>query len=185
MRNSNNEGSCCAVEGNTTITDAFSHTVSKVSGHCKVGEDWSKAAINSRLIPVLSCEGPCAKGEIARRAAMLIPKIDERFERACHGEAFYVPHSTMAKWVKSADQVVMIDGCFLNCHGRVLENIIAKDQIVHINAHSIHKAFGDRFSCDDISEEEFSKLANQVAEKTIAMTLKGTINQHADSAACC
>jgi hypothetical protein len=36
------------------------------------------------------------------------------------GEAyakFFAPHSAMARWVKTAEQTVMIDGCFLKCHG--------------------------------------------------------------------
>lgn len=162
---------CCETHAEGASTGDFNRAVSKISGNCKVGEEWSTSASNSGKIPVLSCEGPCAKGEIARRAAMLIPKLDGRFERACHGESFYVPHSTMAKWVTNADKVVMIDGCFLNCHGRVLENIVPMERIVHINAHAIHKEYGDTFSCDDVPEEEFNSLAALVAEETIASAL--------------
>ncbi len=165
------ENSCCVGPGDSVTTDDFNRAVSKVKGNCKIGEEWSIAASHNGKIPVLSCEGPCAKGEIARRTATLIPKLDDRFERACHGEAFYVPHSTMAKWVADARQVVMVDGCFLNCHGRVLENIIPGERITQINAHAIHKKYGDTFSCDGIRKEEFAALATMVAEETIAVTL--------------
>jgi uncharacterized metal-binding protein len=138
-------------------------------GHCKAGEDWSSAAIENQQIPVLSCEGPCVKGEIARRTAGLLPDIDSRFKRACHGESFYVPHSAMAKWVKESPAIVMIDGCFLACHGRILENIVDPQKIVHINAHGIHRKYGDDFSMDNIPEYEFTKLTSQVAKTILTM----------------
>ncbi len=165
----NDTSICSETQDDGAKTGDFSLDVSKVAGNCKVGEEWAKTASREGKIPVLSCEGPCAKGEIARRAATLIPKLDGRFERACHGEAFYVPHSSMAKWVTGADRVVMIDGCFLNCHGRVLENLVGDDRIVHINAHVVHKKYGDTFSRDDAPDEELSDLAKQVADETIAV----------------
>lgn len=149
------------------ITEEFSVAVAKVVGNCKIGEEWASGAQGEDKIPVLSCEGPCAKGEIARRAATRVPRLDPRFQRACHGEAFFVPHSAMAKWVARADTVVMIDGCFLNCHGRVLEKLVDPKKIVHINAHSVHKEYGDTFTYDDIPDTEISDLAEQVAERTI------------------
>ncbi len=30
----------------------------------------------------------------------------------------------MDKWVKKADKVVLIDGCFLRCHGRIIEVLL-------------------------------------------------------------
>jgi len=37
----------------------------------------------------------------------------EPFRRGCHGELFTVPDSAIAQWVKNAEKVVLIDGCFL------------------------------------------------------------------------
>jgi hypothetical protein len=49
---------------------------------------------------------------------------EEPFARACYAEIFLVPHSSMARWVKEADKVVMVDGCFLQCIGRLLNNLV-------------------------------------------------------------
>jgi len=90
-------------------------------------------------IPVLSCEGACIRGEIARLAANMVAK-EEPFARACHGELLSVPDSAMAQWVKKADKVVvLIDGCFLRCHGRILEGLLRKENIVQFDALSVYK----------------------------------------------
>lgn len=158
--------------GASSISD-FVRTIGKISRTSEVNEDHSTAALRDRKIPVLSCDGPCIKGEIARRAATLMPQLDSRFQRASHGETFYVPYSTMAKWVANADSVAMIDGCFLNCHGRVLANLVDQKKIVHINAHSIHKEFGDTFSFDDVPDSEIAELAEQVAREALEIASAG------------
>ena len=104
-------------------TPHFSVAVQEVKGLCPAGEAYAKRKIAEGKIPVLSCEGPCIRGEIARLAANLVAN-EVSFARACHAETFFVPHSAMARWVKNAEQTVMIDGCFLKCHGRVLKTLI-------------------------------------------------------------
>src|SRR6266536_1790569 len=106
------------------------------------------------------------------------------FARACHAETFLVPHSSMARWVKGAEMTVMIDGCFLKCHGRVLKKLIGEDKVVHIDALPLHKKYTDIFSMDDVSEEERKVVARQVADKITAILkeekrLEGTV--HASS----
>ena len=79
---------------------------------------------------------------------------------------------------------VMIDGCFLKCHGRVLKKLIGEDKVVHIDALPLHKKYTDIFSMDDVSEEERKVVARQVADKITAILkeekrLEGTV--HASS----
>jgi len=78
-----------------------------------------------------------------------------------------VPHSTMTAWVKGAKKVVVIDGCFLKCLGRVLENVIDKEKIIHIDAHSLYKEYSDVFLYTDIPEETRNELARKVADKIL------------------
>ena len=113
-------------------TADFSLAVQGVRGFCPAGERYAKEQIAT--IPVLSCEGPCIRGEIARLVANLIAQDHPRLARACHAETFFVPHSAMAAWVRGADKSVMIDGCFLKCHGRVLNNLVGVENVLHIDA---------------------------------------------------
>ena len=87
----------------------------------------AKQQIEKHTIPVLSCEGPCIRGDIARLAANYLAHDMPSFARACHAETFFVPHSSMARWVKQAPKSAWIDGCFLKCHGRALKGLIGAE----------------------------------------------------------
>jgi uncharacterized metal-binding protein len=150
-------------------TAEFSLVVDGVKGFCPPGEAWAKQNISQKKIPVLSCEGPCVRGDIARLAANMVAE-EEPYARCCYQEAFNVPYSSMAHWVKdTADKVVMIDGCFLTCVGRVLNNLIEEQKIIHIDALSLYKKYNEIFAMDDVPLEERRAVARQVADKILAM----------------
>ena len=149
-----------------TKTEDFAVQVDGVKGVCPAGEAWAEQMILQKKIPVLSCEGPCVRGDIARRAANLVAE-EEPFARACFPETFFVPHSSMARWVKEADQVVMIDGCFLKCIGRILNNQVDQEKIIHIDALSLYKKYTDLFDMDDVPEAERIDTARDVADQIL------------------
>jgi len=153
----------------TDHTADFQVTVEGVRGHCPVGEAWAQQNIADGKVPVLSCEGPCIRGEIARLAANLVAQEMPSHARACHAETFYVPHSAMARWVKEADKSVMVDGCFLKCHGRVLKGLVGEERMIHIDALLLHRKYSDIFLMDDVPEAERKDVARQVADKIIGM----------------
>lgn len=147
-------------------TPDFSVKVDGVKGLCPAGEKWATDKIADKRIPVLACEGPCIRGEIARLAANQIAR-EAPFARACYAETALVPHSGMARWVKEADRVVMIDGCFLKCFGRVLNNIVDETKITHIDALPLYNRYSDLFDMDDVPEAEREATAWEVADKII------------------
>lgn len=148
------------------VTPNFTVQVDGVKGVCPAGEAWAEEKIRQKKIPVLSCEGPCVRGDIARRAANIIGK-QESFGRACFPEAFFVPHSSMARWVKEADQVVMIDGCFLKCIGRILNNQVDQEKIIQIDALSLYHKYTDIFDMEAVPEAERIETARQVADQIL------------------
>ena len=164
-----------------TTTEDFSIQVDGVKGVCPAGEKWAEQNIVNKKIPVLSCEGPCVRGDIARLAANIVSK-EEPFARACYAETALVPHSTMARWVKDADKVVMIDGCFLKCIGRILKNLIDEEKIVHIDALSLYKKYTDVFYMEDVPEAERKDTASHVADKILS-TLRDTVTLDANDIA--
>jgi len=150
-------------------TPDFSLEVDGVKGMCPAGEVYAKEKIAEKKIPVFSCEGPCIRGEIARQAANLVAKEMSSLARACHAETFFVPHSSMKRWIAEADKTVVIDGCFLKCHGRVLKNLIGDEKVVHIDALPLYRKYTDVFLADDVPEDERKQVARQVADKVIAV----------------
>ena len=148
-------------------TPDFSLQVQGVKGFCPAGEVYARQQIEMKTIPVLSCEGPCIRGEIARLAANFVAQDVPSFARACHAETFFVPHSSMTRWIKQAQRSIMIDGCFLKCHGRVLEGLVGADKMIQIDALPFYKKYMDIFLMDDVPEEERKAVARQVADKII------------------
>jgi uncharacterized metal-binding protein len=147
----------------------FSLKVDGVKGLCPPGEAWAKQHMKAGKIPVISCEGPCVRGDIARRAANLIAE-EEPYARSCYQEAFNVPHSAMAKWIQEeADKIVMIDGCFLTCVGRILNNLVEQDKIIHFDILPMYDKYKDLFAMDDVPVEERQAVARKVADELLVM----------------
>ena len=146
----------CSIEPKNTVL------VTPTTGNCPIGEITGKKYINQTKIPVLSCEGACIRGEIARLAANIVAK-GESYGRGCHGELIAVPESAIARWIKTAEKVVVIDGCFLKCHARIIENIIDDQQLIQFDALSHHRKYNDIFDYDDVPEDERKEVAQSVA----------------------
>jgi uncharacterized metal-binding protein len=150
-------------------TPDFTLEVEGIKGVCPAGEVYAKQTMAEKKIPIFSCEGPCIRGDIARLAANMVAHDFPSFARACHAETFFVPHSSMTRWVKGAERAVMIDGCFLMCHGRLLRKLIGEDKVIQIDALPFYKKYTDIFSMDDVPEEERKAVAREVADKIIGM----------------
>jgi len=154
--------------------DSFAIEVKKTDGHCPIGETVGKRNIEEERIPVLSCEGGCIRGEIARLAANMVSK-EAGFARGCHGELVTVPDSAIAQWIRGAEKVILIDGCFLSCHGRILENLLGKDQLVQFDALKVYRKYTDVFDIDEVPEAERKEAARQVANVVLAELVKGGV----------
>lgn len=157
-------------------------TISKTNGKCKIGEKVGQECIENNKIPVISCEGACIRGEIARLAANYVSK-EENYSRGCHGELFTVPDSKIAQWIESAQKVVCIDGCFLRCHSRILENMIEPSKLLVFDALSHYKRYNDIFDIDGIPEEERKEVGMSVAEWVLKSIKENNIPKSSNT--CC
>jgi len=151
----------------------FSVEITGTDKHCPAGEKAGDLYIKEGKIPVLSCEGACIRGEIARLAAHMVAK-EEPFRRGCHGELLTVPGSALAKWMMTAEKIVLIDGCFLHCHGRVLENLIGKERLAQFDALSYYRKYNENFDIDEVPEAERKAAARLVADAVLAELRKRT-----------
>ena len=68
---------------------------------------------------------------------------------------------------RSPDRVVLIDGCFLSCHARMLRDIVGADRLVEFDALSFYKKYTDVFGIDDVPEEERKAAARLVADAVL------------------
>ena len=151
----------------TNSSSGYSLKVDGVKGFCPAGEVYAEQNITDKKTPVLACEGPCIRGEIARLAANIVAEEGEQYARCCYAETFLVPHSAMTTWLKGAEEVVVIDGCFLRCIGRITENVIDKEKMINIDTNPMHKKFADVFLYTDVPEETRKEVAREVADKIL------------------
>ena len=75
-----------------------------------------------------------------------------------------VPDSAIARWIKTAEKVVLIDGCFLRCHGRIIENLIDEEKLVQFDALSHYNRYTDIFDYEDVPDKERKEVAQSVAD---------------------
>jgi uncharacterized metal-binding protein len=150
-----------------SVQNGFSIEIIGTDKHCPAGEQAGSRYIKEGNIPVLSCEGACIRGEIARLAAHMVAK-KEPYRRGCHGELLTVPGSALANWMTTAEKVVLIDGCFLHCHGRVLENLIGKDRLAQFDALSYYRKYTENFDIDEVPEADRKAAARLVADAVLA-----------------
>jgi uncharacterized metal-binding protein len=147
----------------------FSIKVKGMKTVCPLGEVVGQEMISTGKIPVISCEGGCFRGEIAREAAHMVA-TKEPYSRGCHGEMFTAPSSAMAEWAKKAGKVVVIDGCFMHCHGRIMQNIVGKENMIQFDALPIYNKdneYTDTMLVSDVPEDERRALARLVADKVL------------------
>jgi uncharacterized metal-binding protein len=149
---------------------SFSIEIEGTDALCPAGEVAGKKMMAEGKIPVISCEGGCIRGEIARLAANMVGK-EEPYRRGCHGEMFTAPHSAMTRWAKKADKVVVIDGCFLHCHGRIMKNLIDDENLIQFDALSLYKKYANLIEIEDVPEAERKEVARQVADKILSVLL--------------
>ena len=151
------------------LNQNFSIEVKSMKAVCPLGEVVGKEMIETGKIPVISCEGGCFRGEIAREAAHMVA-TEEPYSRGCHGEMFTAPSSAMTEWAKKAEKVVVIDGCFMHCHGRIMQNIVGKENMIQFDALPIYNKdnkYTDTMLVSDVPEKERKDLARQVADKVL------------------
>ena len=153
----------------------FAVEVEYTKAVCPLGEVVGKKMITEERIPVISCEGGCFRGEIARVASHMVAK-EEPYSRGCHGEMFTAPRSAMAEWARKANKVVVIDGCFMHCHGRIMKNVVGNQNMIQFDALRIYNKdnrYSDTMLVDEIPETEREGLARKVADKILTSLMNG------------
>ncbi len=161
----------------------FTVTIDATKGRCPSGERHGDECLSRRAVPVLSCEGACVRGEIARTAANILSK-KEGYARGCHGELLTVPDSAIANWIRNSETVVVIDGCFLKCHERIFRNILDETKIRSFDALSYYRKYTEFFHVDDVPEAERNAIAADIAEKIHSGLRSGNKKEDTACTAC-
>ena len=158
----------------------FTIDVESMKAVCPLGEVVGKKMIAEEKIPVISCEGGCFRGEIARVASHIVAR-EEPYSRGCHGEMFTAPHTAMAEWARKANKIIVIDGCFMHCHGRIMKNVVGPSNMIQFDALRLYNKdnkYSETMLVEEVPEAERENLARQVADKILVSLREGA---HYDS----
>ena len=141
--------------------------IEKVDGYCDLCEDYAKKhSATPTKVAIMSCEGACARGEVSRRAANLIAhKIStENTVRICLGGAF-TKEGGQRNLVRT-HKAIAIEGCFISCASRMMKGVIPGLEALVLDASEI---YGENlpFGIDEVSDDEFNRLAKVVAEEIV------------------
>ncbi len=154
---------------------------------CELGDAYARKHLTTPpKVAVLSCEGMCLRGEVARRAANLIAHelAPERTVRVCHG-GLLETSGGMRELVERAEQILMLDGCALACGTRLLKGAFPESKPVVMFTDQLFELDRPAFSVDEITEVEIKTHARTVAEKVVAEKLDGrTIKPAVVSTSC-
>ena len=154
---------------------------------CELGDGYARRHWTTPpKIAVLSCEGMCLRGEVARRAANLIAHelAPDRTVRVCHG-GLLETSGGMRELVERADQILLLDGCSLACGTRLLKGAFPKSKPNVAFTDQLFELDRPAFSVDEVTEAEIKAYARTVAERVIAEKLNGASAQPAAASTPC
>lgn len=148
--------------------DCETIAIRKVTGKCPACENYAdRNSTTPPKIAVMACEGACARGEVARRAANMVAHRLAREEtvRICLGGAF-TKDTGQRNLVRRAGKVIAIEGCFINCSSRMMAGVIPELRPEIVRADLIYN-LDLPFGIDEVPDEMFTVYAYQVAEQVV------------------
>lgn len=134
---------------------------------CPHGEAYGRKHLTAPpKIAVLSCEGACLRGEVARRAAGLLAReVDPgRFVRICHG-GLLETGGGMRELLGHADRVLVLDGCGIGCGDRLLRAAMPEANGTQIVTDRLFDFDRKLFAQEEMSEAEIAEHARSVASQ--------------------
>ncbi len=147
--------------------------VKLTSQRCELGDAYAQKHMTTPpKTAVLSCEGMCLRGEVARRAANLLAHelAPDKAVRVCHG-GLLEESGGMRDLVQRADQVLVLDGCGLACGTRLLKAALPDLQPTVVLTDQLFDFDRQLFGVDEMPEAEIRDHARTVAEQIQATKL--------------
>lgn len=144
--------------------------IEKTKVNCRLCEDYAERQ-KSKPVAVMSCEGACLRGEVARRAANILchSLAPEKTARICLGSAFTKDTGQRAL-VRNAPRVIALEGCAIHCSSRMMAGTIDGFSPEVIVADRFYDFDRRLFGIEELPSGQIDAHAHTVA-RTIAGTL--------------
>ncbi len=145
------------------MTEYETVAIEKAKKSCSLCEDYAARQADKAVV-VMSCEGACLRGEIARQAANILcfELAPQKTARLCLGGAF-TKDAGQRGLARNAPSVVAVEGCLLECATRMMKGVVPQLTPTVIVADR-HYEFDRRlFGIDDMPPDEIRRHARDVA----------------------
>jgi uncharacterized metal-binding protein len=132
---------------------------------CPMCEDYERYQA-SKPVVVMSCEGACLRGEIARQGANILcfRLAPEKTARLCLGGAFTKDTGQRSLAQKGA-RVIAVEGCFLECSSRMMKGVIPGLTPEVIIADTHYEFDRSLFGINEMSEGDIKSHGEEVSAK--------------------
>lgn len=161
----------CGTTGKAEAKDGHEVVrIEKTRNGCRLCEDYAERH-KSKPVAVITCEGACLRGEVARQAANILchSLAPEKTVRVCLGGAFTKDTGQRAL-VRNAPRVIALEGCFINCSSRMMNGAIDGLDPEVIVADRLYEFDRKMFGIEEMPPDEIRAHAQAVAQR-IAGTL--------------
>jgi uncharacterized metal-binding protein len=162
---------CCGSAPETGRNNGYEVVrIEKAKNNCPLCDDYAERQ-KAKPVAVMCCEGACLRGEVARQAANILchSLAPEKTVRICLGGAF-TKDTGQRNLVRTAERVIALEGCFVNCSSRMMNGVIEGLAPEVIIADRLYDFDRKLFGVEEMSPEEIRAHALTVAQK-IAVTL--------------
>jgi len=149
--------------------------VKLTDARCELGDSYAQKHMTTPpKVAVLSCEGMCLRGEVARQAANLITfeLAPDRAVRVCHG-GLLETGGGMRDLVARADAILMLDGCGMACGTRLLRGAFSDRRPTVVFTDGLFNFDTTLFGVNEMAEAEIRRHAGTVATRVVAEQLDG------------
>lgn len=139
--------------------------IKKTKAVCGTCEDYAKAQ-SSKPVAVLSCEGACLRGEVARQAAneLCYTLRPAQTVRICLGSAF-TKDTGQRNLVRQGERVIALEGCFIKCASRMMQGVLPELKAEVILVDRLYEMDSSLFGINELPEIEVRALAKAAAAK--------------------
>src|SRR6266581_8135114 len=139
--------------------------IQRTDRSCSLCEDYA-AQQASKPVVVMSCEGGCLRGEVARQAANILcfELEPEKTARLCLGGAFTKDTGQRAL-VRNTTKLVAIEGCSIECATRMMKGVVPDIAPQVAIADKLCEFDTRLFGINEMPEEQIRQHAREVATK--------------------
>ncbi len=162
---------CCGTKVEAAAEKGYEVArIEKTTFSCSLCEEYAERQ-KSKPVVVMSCEGACLRGEVARQAANVLCHsiAPEKTVRICLGGAF-TKDTGQRNLVRNGKRLIAIEGCPVNCSSRMMAGALEGLKPEVVIADRLYEFDRSKFGIEEMTPEEILVHARTVAEK-IAGTL--------------